>query len=123
MEYVAKQDAISHANSSNCIVHEYPMTNEEMNIGVAEITGRYPDQGYALNHQCIEMGYVVKGSGKLVTETQSVNLSEGDVILIPAGEKYYWEGTMTVVLPCTPAWSPEQHATNLSSNESSHSNP
>ena len=113
MEYVAQKNAIRHENSANCIVHEYPMKNGEMNIGVAEITGRYPDQGYAINHQCIEMGYVIKGSGKLVTETQNVNLSVGDVILIPPGEKYYWEGNLTVVLPCTPAWNLEQHETDL----------
>lgn len=110
MEHVKKQDAVKHKNSSHCVVYEYPMRNSKMNIGVAEITRRYPDEGYAINHECIEMGYVVQGSGKLITETQNVFLSAGDVVLIPAGEKYYWEGTMTIVLPCSPAWSPAQHS-------------
>ena len=109
MEYVSAQDAVKHANSPNCIVFEYPMKNSEMNIGVAEIMGRYPDEGYAINHKCSEMGYVLKGSGKLVTETAEVNLSAGDVVYIPFGEKYYWEGNMTLVVPATPAWYFEQH--------------
>jgi len=119
MEYVKLQDAIKHDNSSKCTVLEYVMQNTEINIGVAEITGRYPDVGYAVNLKCTEMGYVVKGSGRLVTESNSVELGEGDVVLIPAGERYYWEGTMTVVLPVAPAWYPEQHITNLTPEEES----
>ncbi len=119
MEYVKLQDAIKHDNSSKCTVLEYVMQNTEINIGVAEITGRYPDVGYAVNLKCTEMGYVVKGSGRLVTESNSVELGEGDVVLIPAGERYYWEGTMTVVLPVAPAWYPEQHITNLTPEDES----
>ena len=109
MEHVKSQDTVRHENSSNCIVHAYPMKTSEMNIAVAKITHRYPDQGYAINHKCNEMGYILKGSGKLCTETQEIILSVGDVIYIPHGEKFYWEGNMTVVLPVTPTWYPEQH--------------
>lgn len=109
MEHVKKQDATKHTNSSGCIVYEYPMENGEMNIGVVEIACRYPEQGYAVNHQCSEMGYVLKGSGKLVTENREAVLSEGDVVYIPSGEKFYWEGNMTLALPATPAWNPAQH--------------
>jgi len=109
MEHVKKQDAVKHATSLNCVVYEYPMQNDEMNIAVAEISGRYPEQGHALNHECCEMGYVVKGSGKLVTETGEASLGTGDVVYIPRSEKFYWEGSMTVVLSCSPAWHPAQH--------------
>lgn len=109
MEIVKKEDAIRHQSSPLCAVDEYPMENPEMNIAVAEIGGRYPDEGYAVNHECSEMGYVVKGAGKLVTETQETTLSNGDVVYIPRGEKFYWEGVMTVILPCAPAWHPAQH--------------
>ena len=112
MEYVKYEAAEKHANSPNCIVYEYPMKNSEMNIGVAEITCRYPDEGYAINHKCSEMGYILKGSGRLVTETGEVQLSVGDVVYVPHGEKYYWEGNITVILPATPAWYPQQHETN-----------
>jgi mannose-6-phosphate isomerase-like protein (cupin superfamily) len=117
MEYVKHESAVKHANSPNCTVYEYPMKNGEMNIGVAEIINRYPDEGYALNHQCSEMGYIVKGSGRLVTETGEVYLGVGDVVYIPRGEKYFWEGNLTVILPATPAWHPEQHITHLVSDK------
>jgi mannose-6-phosphate isomerase-like protein (cupin superfamily) len=110
MEYVKNKDAVKHANSPNCTAYEYPMKNSEINIGVVEIKHRYPDEGYAMNHKCTEMGYVLKGSGRLVTETHEVMLSSGDVILIPHGEKYYWEGDLTIVVSATPAWYPAQHA-------------
>jgi hypothetical protein len=69
MEFVKKEDAVKHVNSPNCTVYEYPMQNRELNIGVAEIKDRYPNHGYAINHECSEMGYVLKGTGKLITET------------------------------------------------------
>jgi mannose-6-phosphate isomerase-like protein (cupin superfamily) len=117
MEHVKYESAIIHASSTSCIVYEYPMKNAEMNIGVAEITHRYPDEGYAMNQKCSEMGYILKGSGKLVTEKSVAVLASGDVVYIPHGEKFYWEGNMTVILPCTPAWHPQQHETNLASDK------
>ena len=117
MEHVPYEAAIIHENSPNCKVYEYVMKNSEMNIGVAEITHRYPDEGFAMNHKCSEMGYILKGSGKLVTEKSEAILGSGDVVYIPHGEKYYWEGNMTVVLPATPAWYPEQHENNLTADK------
>lgn len=113
MEHVSYESAVKHTKSPNCFVYEYPMQNPEMNIGVAEIKNRYPDKGYAVNQKCSEMGYILKGSGKLVTEAKEVPLSAGDVVYIPHGERYYWEGNITLVLPATPSWYPEQHQTNL----------
>lgn len=113
MEHVRLQDAIKHSNDPNCTVYEYPMKNSELNIGVAEITTRYPSQGYAINHECSEIAYILKGSGILVTENKTVKLSTGDVVYIPHGEYYYWEGAMTIILPATPAWYPAQHETTL----------
>ena len=113
MEYVKYESAVAHENSPNCKVYEYVMKNTDMNIGVAEIIGRYPEEGYAINHKCDEMGYVLKGSGRLITEKSEATLGSGDVVYIPHGEKYFWEGNMTLVLPSTPAWYPEQYETIL----------
>lgn len=117
MEHVSHESAEKHINSPNCTVYEYPMKNAEMNIGVAQIRRRYPDEGYAVNHKCSEMGYILKGSGKLVTDIGQVNLSVGDVVYIPYGEKFYWEGNMTIILSATPAWYPQQHEIKLSDNK------
>ena len=109
MEHVKREAALKHSNSSNCIAYEYPMQNPEINIAVVEIIHRYPDQGYATNRKCSEIGYILKGSGKLITETGEICLSSGDVIYISPEESYYWEGNMTVIVSATPAWYPEQH--------------
>jgi mannose-6-phosphate isomerase-like protein (cupin superfamily) len=117
MEYVNLEAAVKQENSSNCIAYEYPMQNSEINVALVEITQRYPDQGYAINHKSSEIGYILKGSGKLFTETAKVVLSCGDVVYIPRGEKYYWEGNMILVVSSTPAWHPEQHQVNLPAGE------
>ncbi|SRR5581483_1472780 len=113
MEYIKHTSAVIHRTSPNCKAYEYPMENSEMNMCVVEISERYPENGYAKNRKCSEMGYILKGSGKLVTETDVVALTPGDLVFIPRGEKYYWEGNMMIVLSATPAWHPEQHETNL----------
>lgn len=109
MEHVIRQDAKRYTNSPNCTAFEYATKNAEINIGIVEINGRYPNEGYAINHECTEIGYILKGSGKLVIEDQIAYFSEGDVILIPREEKYYWVGIVTIVIAGTPAWHPDQH--------------
>lgn len=113
MKYVSHKPTEKHANSPNCMLHEYPMQNSEMSIAVAKIIHRYRDEAYAINHKCGEMGYILRDSGKLVTEAQAISLSVGDVVYVPSGEKYYWERNITVILLTTPAWYPQQHQTHL----------
>lgn len=109
MQHIPKSAALQFNNGVHCSVYEYATEHPGINIGVAEIRGRYPDSGWAMNKECTEMGYVLEGSGKLVTGEQTAILAMGDVVLIPNGEKYYWEGHMKLLLPATPAWYPEQH--------------
>lgn len=109
MKVVYRKQRISHKNSSVCMVYEYLMGDKDINGAVVELTGRYPTNGYAVNLKCKEMVYLIKGQGKLVVEGKEVSLKEGDLVLINEGEKYYWDGRMTLFVPCTPAWYPEQH--------------
>lgn len=117
MEYVKHEAAVRHANSSNCIAYEYPMQNSEINMAIVEIAHRYPDYGYAMNHKCSEIVYILKGSGRLITENAEVSLSCGDVVYVARGEKYYWEGNMSVVVSSTPAWHHKQHEVHLSASK------
>lgn len=109
MEHVKRQEAEGIQKTLGCVVHEYITKHAAINMAVVDIQGRYPDAGCVINHACTEMGYVVKGTGWLVTESHTAPLAEGDVILIPQGEKYHWEGRLTVVLAVAPAWYPAQH--------------
>ena len=108
MQVLHKNESQKHANASTCIVHEYPLGDTAINGAVAELNGRYPEQERVTNTACKELAYVIKGSGKIIVEDKETVLNQGDMVLIQAGEKYYWKGQMTLFLSCTPAWYPEQ---------------
>jgi mannose-6-phosphate isomerase-like protein (cupin superfamily) len=109
MKIVHKNQTKKFKNSDVCTAVEYPLGDKDINGAVIELEGRYPDKGRVVNLKCKELAYVIKGSGKVLVEGKEVVLNEGDMVLIEPGEKYYWEGKMTMFVPCVPAWYPEQH--------------
>ena len=62
-----------------------------------------------MNEECKELIYVVEGNGTLNKKKETIHFQKGDVILIDKGEAYFWEANCNIVMPCTPAWYPEQH--------------
>lgn len=96
-------------NSKYCWVHEYPLGDKDINGAFVELSGREPDEGRVVNSVCKELAYVINGSGKVTIEDKEINLETGDLVLIEPGEKFFWEGNMTLFLPCTPAWYPDQY--------------
>jgi mannose-6-phosphate isomerase-like protein (cupin superfamily) len=109
MKIIKKNQTIEIKNGENCLAIEYPLEDKDINGAVIELTGRYPNAGRVVNLKCKEIAYVISGSGKIVVENEEINLSEGDMILVEPGEKYFWEGKLKIFAPCTPAWYPEQH--------------
>ncbi|OHA01420.1 MAG: hypothetical protein A3H71_00515 [Candidatus Sungbacteria bacterium RIFCSPLOWO2_02_FULL_48_13b] len=109
MKVVHKDQTERFKNSENCIAIEYPLGDKDINGAIVELTGRYPNTGRVVNLKCKELAYVIQGSGRIVVENEEINLKEGDLILIEPGEKYFWDGNLTIFTPCTPAWYPEQH--------------
>lgn len=109
MKVVKKSHTNSFKNSETCTAIEYPLNDQDINAAVIQLNGRYPDTGRTVNLECKELVYVINGIGKIVCEEEETLIAEGDVILIPPGEKFYWEGEMTLFMPCTPAWHPGQH--------------
>ncbi len=109
MKIVRKNETKSFKNSEVCTAIEYPIDDKDINGAVIELSGRYPDKGRTMNEISKEMAYVIKGSGRVVVEGVETHLDEGDLVLIDPGEKFFWEGNMTLFMPCTPAWSPDQH--------------
>ena len=89
--------------------YEYPVMDKKIHGAVVVLNGRYPEKGSVGNEKCTEIGYVIKGSGKLVVEDKEILFEEGDQLLIESGEKYFWNGKATIFMPCAPAWYPEQH--------------
>ena len=110
MEIIKFNNAEKGANSDKCKVLEYSFDNKKIDLGVATITGRYPEKGYCVNLISEELIYVLDGKGILNFENKNIELEKGDAILINPNEKYYWDTDYCVVsMACTPAWTEEQH--------------
>lgn len=109
MKLVKLSEAEEFENGENCKVLEYPLNDKDINCATAVLSGRYPDTGYCVNQECKELIYVVEGKGSLNKKDEKIEFQTGDVILIDKGEIYYWDAHCKIVMPCTPAWYPEQH--------------
>ncbi len=110
MQIIKNNDARKGANSEKCKTLEYSFNDKDIDLGIATITGRYPEVGYCVNTISKELIYVLDGSGKICFENEFIEFEKGDSILINSNEKYYWNTTYCIVsMSCTPAWSEEQH--------------
>ena len=109
MKIVRLEEANKFENSERCKGIEYQLNDKDINFAIAEINGRYPEKGYCTNEKCKELIYVMEGNGTLNTKDEIIEFKKGDVILIDKEEIYYWDGNFKIIMPCTPAWYPEQH--------------
>lgn len=109
MKIIHKEQTERVRNSKNCIAVEYPLGDIDINGAIIELTGREPDEGRVMNMECKELAYIINGSGRVVIDEKIVDLKQGDLILIESGEKFFWEGNMTMFMPCAPAWHPNQY--------------
>lgn len=109
MKIVHKKNATHKTYNSACSVTEYGALDENMDMAVAQVSGRYPLENRVVNEISNELAYVCEGEGKVVINHKEYLLSAGDVVIIEAGEKYYWEGKLKLVMSCRPIWQKEQH--------------
>lgn len=80
-----------------------------MNGALITVNGRYPEKGFVLNEVCSELAFIIRGSGKVCTADETVELNLHDSVYLEPGEKFYWEGDFDMYTICTPAFYPEQH--------------
>lgn len=109
MKIITKNQTIERKNNEACVVTEFPLDDNLIDFAVIKITDRYPDAGYAINQKCKEIVYIQDGNGKVVVNNKEYLLHAGDLVLIEAGEKFYWEGEMNLFISCRPAFTIEQH--------------
>lgn len=109
MRVITKSETQSHQNSDSCLVVGYPLEEPDFSGVVIKLTGRYPEKGWGMNKTCKLFAYILSGTGMIHVEGEDRKLSPGDLVFIPPGQKYYWDGTMEMFMPSTPAWSPEQY--------------
>jgi len=109
MKVLSASEAQEHKNSPACTAYEYPLGDPDINAALIRLSGRYPDQGRVVNRVCKELVHIVRGTGRVTIEGKEIQLAEGDQLLILSGERYFFEGDLEMLMPCTPAWYPEQH--------------
>ncbi len=109
MKLIPKGQANEFKNSDACVAFEYPLNDSAINIAVVVVNGRYPDKGCVMNEECKEIAFVMEGAGNVFIDDKEVKLEKGDAVLIEPGEKICWEGNLTMLMSCTPAWTPRQH--------------
>ena len=110
MKIIKSNEGIKENNSDKCKTIEYSFNDKDIDLGVAIITGRYPENGYCINTISKMLIQVLEGTGTLNFENKEIEFSKGDAILIENNEKYYWKSDYCKVsMICTPAWSKEQY--------------
>ena len=103
---ICKQsDSNLHKNGEYCEVIEYPLNQSNINIALVNIHGRYPETGYAMNTDVDELLFIQQGAGNLTTiDGDQTPFTEGDAVLVPKGDKYYFDGDFTAVIACNPTF-------------------
>lgn len=109
MYIIKKSHTITNKINDSFTATEYHSENKNINFGIVELSGRYPEEGRVMNEISTELVYIKAGSGKVVIEGVEDSVLAGDVVIIKPGEKYFWEGDFTFMISSTPAWNPEQH--------------
>jgi len=90
-------------------LREYLLKEAAISGAVAEIKGRYPEKEFVVNEESKELVYVLSGKGKITSDHEALEFTQGDVILVQPREKYYWEGNFELFVVNTPAFDPKQH--------------
>lgn len=111
MQYVIKKsetvDAQEHGIST---FHDYKFPFKEASLGVSEIFGRYPQTGFDVDELVDAYWYVEKGDARIFVGEEIHTVSEGDMIYIPKGEKYFIDTHYIKLVVCsTPLWTSDQH--------------
>jgi quercetin dioxygenase-like cupin family protein len=109
MQIVRSDDARKYENADTCVAFEYETEDPDINIARVEVSGRYPIEGAAKNTLVKELVYVESGSGEVSIDGIPYVIAKGDVVSIEKGEEVFWNGVMTLVIACAPAWTPEQY--------------
>ena len=95
--------------TSSTVIWEYPTKDKELSGSVAEIHGRYPEKGFAVNEKSKELAFVLSGNGKIITPTGEQDVDLGDEIFIDKDEQFAWSGGMTLFIATTPKFIDKQH--------------
>lgn len=109
MKITYANQSLIRQNSDRCMVTEYPRIDHDLDFAIVKISGRYPATKLAMNKKCKEIVYIQSGTGHVTINHIAYALNPGDIVLVEAGEPFFWEGNMTLHIACTPAFNIKQH--------------
>ncbi|MBI3956108.1 hypothetical protein HY339_02535 [Candidatus Gottesmanbacteria bacterium] len=110
MTIIQSSEANKVQASASTTVWEYFMDDAVVSGAVAEINGRYPEKGFAINSVSKELAFVISGHGHVLSPKAQHTITIGDVIFLDKGERFAWQGTVTIFMVTTPKFDPKQHS-------------
>jgi mannose-6-phosphate isomerase-like protein (cupin superfamily) len=113
MQIVKYSEITKETPTPSTVIWEYPTLDKDISGAVAEIHGRYPEKGFAVNKNSKELVFVLSGNGKIHTPVSQKEVDLGDVIFIDKGEQFAWSGGMTIFMATSPKFDPKQHIIQL----------
>ena len=110
MEFIERDKAEAYSGNGYSGM-DYPSTDKDINFAVIKISTRSPEKGFQVNTGCKELLYIINGSGTIYMKDNNLQkeFNQGDVIIIDKNECYAFDGDFEAAVPCTPAWTSEQH--------------
>lgn len=109
MNYINSTNTNNIPAAQGVNIKEYLMPEKNISGAVAQINGRYPKAGFAVNAICKELVYIISGMREIVTKRQTQKFKAGDSIFIDANEAFYWVGNFSMYMTTTPTFDPKQH--------------
>ena len=111
MKYVIKESEVTTSQENKVSrFHEYPFPFKNASLGISEINGRYPQSGFDVDEKVEASWCVENGSGIIWIDGEEHSVEKGDMIYIPAGEKYWINSNDLRLIVCSsPPWTLEQH--------------
>lgn len=113
MNILNKTDAVRHDNSVVCVAYEYDQPTDAVDAAAIELSGRYPETGWAINTKCTSLVHVISGRGHAYFANNKSEMSEDSQVLIEKNEEYALEGEMKLLFIASPKWTPEQAQSTL----------
>lgn len=109
MKIVPSSQANNVQVAKSTTIWEYFMDDAALSGAVAQINGRYPEEGFAVNTVSKELAFVIAGDGYVLSPSAKHTITIGDAIFVDKGEHFAWQGNITIFMVTAPRFDPRQH--------------
>jgi len=89
-------------------IYKYPLGEKLLSVARMVVDGRHPESGYLLEKECNFAMYMTRGKGRYFVGDEIFDVGVGDVVFVPAGNKFASEGDFEYITFDTPGYYPEQ---------------